>query len=156
MDSKYKIFIERSLNELNLAKIIFFISENNNIQSSFPVTKTDTYFSAVISHSYYSIFYAAKSYLINKGIEISAPEEHKKTYNELKELSVKGIIDNELLRIYEDVLIQANSLLKIFKIEKAKRGDFTYKTLNQANVEPAKQSLINAEIFFKHMNLLVN
>ena len=38
----------------------------------------ETYYSAVIAHSYYSIFYGAKAYLAKKGVEVSAPEEHKK------------------------------------------------------------------------------
>jgi len=47
--------------------------------------------------------------------------------------------------------------LEIFGNEKQKRGNFTYKTLPQANIEPSRQSLNNAKLFFKHIyNLLEN
>ncbi|MBU4241820.1 MAG: hypothetical protein KKA65_05035 [Nanoarchaeota archaeon] len=62
--------------------------------------------------------------------------------------------DVELLKIYEEMLIKADSLLHIFKHEKNKRGKFTYRKLPQANLEPAKESLENAKYFFKHINML--
>lgn len=62
----------------------------------------------------------------------------------------------ELLRIYEKILIKADTLLHIFKHEKGKRGKFTYRELPQANKEPAKESLDNAKIFFKHIYTLCN
>ena len=77
MDIEYKIYLERSENELDLAKIIFEISSNNSKKEEFKI-KT-TFYSAVISHSYYSIFYCAKTYLLTKGIKNKAPQEHKKT-----------------------------------------------------------------------------
>jgi len=79
MDSK--LYIHRAENEIKLAEIIFVISEELKIQKeTFKVKEPETYFSAVIAHSYYSIFYGAKAYLIKKGIEVSAPEEHKKAF----------------------------------------------------------------------------
>ena len=116
--------------------------------------KEDTYYSAVISHSYYSIFYAAKAYLLLKGVKTKAPEEHKKTYNEFKKLVLQGIVDKELLAIYDDIMIKADNLLGIFKTEKKKRGTFTYQKLSQANLEPAKESLENAKTFLKHIRKL--
>ena len=81
MDSK--LYIHRAENEIKLAQIIFVISKQPNIQrETFKVNEPETYFSAVIAHSYYSIFYGAKAYLIKKGLEISAPEEHKKAIDE--------------------------------------------------------------------------
>ena len=99
-------------------------------------------------------FDSAKSYLAKKGIKTEAPEEHKKTYNEFKNLVFQGIIDEELLKIYEDILIKAETLLGIFKSEKKKRGEFTYQKLPQANLEPAIKSLENAKTFLKHMRSL--
>lgn len=86
-----------------------------------------------------------------KGIVTKAPEEHKKTYDEFKKLVFQGIVDKELLELYEDVLIKAEKLLGIFKIEKKKRGEFTYQRIAQANLEPAKESLENAKTFLKHI-----
>jgi hypothetical protein len=86
-----------------------------------------------------------------KGIITKVPEEHKKTYEEFKKLVSQGIVDRELLKIYEEVLIKAEALLGIFKIEKKKRGEFTYQRIAQANLEPAKESLENAKTFLKHI-----
>ena len=150
-----KLYIHGAENELKLVKILFFLSENVNIQTEmFDIKDPETYFSAVISHSYYSMLYMAKAYLLTKGIKTEAPEEHKKTYEEFKKLVEQGIIDVELLRIYQQLLTRADTLLKIFQVEKSKRGKFTYRNLPQANVEPAKESIENAESFFKHITKL--
>jgi len=154
MDSDSKIYIERAKNEINLSKIIMKISEDEKIQKEIFEMPKDSYYSAVISHSYYSIFYMAKAYLLTKNIKTTPPEEHKKTYEELKKLVKKGLVDVELLKIYQELMFRADTLLKIFEIEKSKRGKFTYKKLPQANAEPAKASLKNAKTFFGHMNAL--
>lgn len=154
MDLTYENYLERAQNELNLAEIIIEISTNQNFQNNFKVTKIDTYFSGVISHAYYAIFYSAKAYLLQKGIKTKVPNEHQKTYKKFKKLVMKGVIDAELLNIYEDILIKAETLLGIFKDEKKNRGEFTYQKLSQANKEPATKSLENATTFFRHINNL--
>ncbi|MFP4524508.1 MAG: HEPN domain-containing protein [Candidatus Woesearchaeota archaeon] len=121
----------------------------------FRIRQPLTFYSAVITHSYYAIFYAAKAYLARKGIITEPPEEHKKTYETYKELVEDGELDVELLRMYSQTLIKADTLLKIFETEKSKRGKFTYRRLPQANKEPAEQSVTHAKTFFKHTyNLL--
>ncbi len=155
MDSK--LYLERSENELELAKIIFRITNKKDIQKGvFNIDNPLTFFSSVISHCYYCIFYSAKAYLLNKGIKTAAPEEHKKTFEEFKNLVEKGVIDFELLRLYEKIIIKADTLIGIFNKEKGKRGRFTYRKLSQANYEPAKESLENAKTFFKHIYNLTN
>lgn len=150
------IYIERAENELELAKIIFKITNDENLQENvFLINKPLTFFSSVIIHSYYCIFYSAKAYLLNKGIATNAPEEHKKTFLEFKKLVESGLIDVELLRIYEALVIRADVLLEIFKLEKKKRGEFTYQKLAQSNKEPANNSLNNAKVFFKHIYSLI-
>src|SRR3989344_2217089 len=152
MDSDTKLYLERAENEIRLADIIMQLSINPDLQVKiFEEGKTDTFFSAVISHAYYSIFYTAKAYLMMKGIITKVPEEHKKTYGEFKNLVFQGIVDKELLKLYEEVLIKAEELLGIFKIEKKKRGEFTYQRIAQANLEPAKESLENAKTFLKNI-----
>ena len=152
MDSDTKLYLERAQNELKPAEIVMQISINKDIQMKIPeIDKPDTYFSSVITHAYYSIFYTAKAYLIMKGIITKAPEEHKKTYDEFRRLVLQGIVDKELLRLYEEVLVKAEELLGIFKIEKKKRGEFTYQRIAQANLEPAKESLENAKTFLKNI-----
>lgn len=127
------------------------ISDDTKIQVDIFGTKEDTYYSAAISHAYYSIFYSAKAYLLLKGIKTSAPEEHKKTFEEFKTQVEMGIIDVELLKIYQRMIVKADTLLDIFGFEKSKRGKFTYKRIAQANKEPAKESIQNAKIFFSHI-----
>lgn len=152
MDSVCKLYLERAQNELKLSKIIFQLSSDKDVQIKvFNVSVPESFFSAVITHSYYSIFYSAKAYLMKKGIVTKPPEEHKKTYYELKSLVDKGILDVELLMIYEQVLIRADTLLGIFRDEKRKRGNFTYQNISQANIDPATDSLKNSKLFFKHV-----
>lgn len=154
MDLDVKLFISRAENEINLSKIILKVSENDNLQKDVFGTPSDTYYSAVISHSYYSIFYMTKAYLLKRGIKVQAPQEHKKAYDEFKKLVDEGLVDVELLKIYQQLMLRAETLLDIFQTEKNKRGKFTYKKLPQANREPANESLKNTQEFFKHMNRL--
>ena len=155
MDSK--LYIHRAENEIKLAEIIFVISEEPNMQKeTFEINDPETYFSAVIAHSYYSIFYGAKAYLAKKGIEVSAPEEHKKSFDEFKKFVESGELGVELLKIYQEALVRAEYLLGIFKEEKKKRGEFTYRTMPQANKEPAKESIKRAKTFYKHIFAILN
>jgi uncharacterized protein (UPF0332 family) len=154
MDLDIELFINRAQNEINLSKIIIKVSEDDDLQKNVFGTPSATYYSAVISHSYYSIFYMTKAYLLTKGIKVNAPEEHRKAYGEFKKLVEQGFVDVELLKIYQQLMFRADTLLEIFQAEKSKRGRYTYKKLPQANAEPAKESLNNAQEFFKHMNLL--
>jgi uncharacterized protein (UPF0332 family) len=147
VDFEHKIYLERALNELNLSLIIMKLSDDKEIQVSIFSMKEDTYYSATITHAYYCIFYAAKSYLLLKGIKTRAPEEHRKTFDVFSKLVDKGIIDMELLNIYQNMMIKADTLLHIFELEKGKRGNFTYKRISQANQEPAKESIKNAQFF---------
>ena len=152
MDLDYKIYLERAENEINLSEIIMELSLNKDIQiKSFSLKKIDTYFSSVISHAYYCIFYCAKAYLLTKGVKTEFPEEHKKTYEEFKKFVEEGTIDVELLKLYKKTLIKAETILGIFKIEKKKRTEFTYQKLVQANIEPARESIENARTFFKNI-----
>lgn len=147
----HRLYLKRAQNELNLALMVMKISDDKNLQTSFFKMEEDTYYSAVISHSYYCIFYAAKAYLLTRGIKTEAPEEHKKTYDAFGKLVDTGTVDVELLKIYEKMLVRADSLLHIFELEKGKRGRFTYRTLPQANREPARESIENAQTFFRHI-----
>lgn len=156
MDSTFKRYVLRAKNELNLSLMIMRISEDSDMQIDLFNMPKDTYYSAVISHAYYCIFYMAKAYLLTKEVQTEAPEEHKKTFVAFGELAQQGIIDVELLKIYEKMLVRAETLLSIFALEKGKRGRFTYHTLSQANREPAQESIGNAQTFFRHLyNLAV-
>ena len=151
MAFEYKIYLTRAENELNLAHIIQQLSENREIQVSLFRMKEDTYYSATITHAYYSIFYAAKAYLLLKGIKTEPPEEHRRTFEAFSKFVEEGVVDVELLKLYQSILVKADTLLHIFEVEKSKRGRFTYKTLPQANQEPAQESIGNAKVFFNHI-----
>ena len=139
-DRKEILYLNRAKNELDLANVVFRISTQPKLKLDLELKEDSTFFSNVISNSYYCIFYSAKAILLTKEIKTTAPQVHKKTYEAFKEYFVdSGIIDAELLEIYEDIIVKADELLQIFKDEKWKRGHYTYKTIPQANKEPAEQ-----------------
>ena len=123
MDSKVKLYLERAENELRFAKVVFNLSEKENLKIELGANPNDTFYSAVISHSYYAIFYSAKAMLLTKKIETEAPEVHKKTLDVFeREFISSGLLDAKLLMIYKEMIIRAEALLEIFKTEKRKRG----------------------------------
>ncbi|MBS3099129.1 HEPN domain-containing protein [Candidatus Pacearchaeota archaeon] len=149
MDLNYNLYLERANNEIKFADIALIVSNNKELQVNvFKIEQPETYYSSVISHAYYCIFYSAKAYLAKKGIKTEAPEEHKKTYEEFRRLVFQSIVDKELLKIYDDIIVKADTT------EKKKRGEFTYQKLSQANLEPANKSLENAKTFLKHIRKL--
>ena len=157
MNDEAELYLQRAENELIAAQILFDISINPSIQKEqFRLEKKFTFYSTAISHSYYCIFYSAKAILIQNGIKTDAPEVHKKTLDAFEQFLVSnGKLDVELLRIYKKMVVRAEELLGIFFIEKKKRGEFTYQKLSQANLNPAKESLDNALLFFKNINAVL-
>lgn len=152
MDIRVKAYLERAENQIILAKANFEISVNQKNKELLGIPIEKTFFNNVISECYYAIFYSAKAYLLNCGIETEAPEEHKKTYEEFKKL--EGKIDKKLLNIYEEETIKAETLLKIFFEEKRNRGRFTYNINANANRPFAEQSIKNAIFFVKTIKQL--
>ena len=157
MNGETELYLQRAENELIAAQMLFDISSNTKLQrEQFKLEKDFTFYSGVISHSYYSIFYSAKASLIKIGIKTNAPEVHKKTLEAFENHLVKtGKLDVELLKIYQEMVVRAEELLGIFSKEKSKRGKFTYQKLPQANREPAKESFDNASFFFKNINKIL-
>lgn len=154
--SLVRLYMERADNELVLSEVLFKISSDSLLQQEkLKIERTTTFYSAVISHAYYCIFYCAKALLLLKGIKTKPPEEHKKTLEAFERLVRTGFVDEQLLYIYRDVIIKAETLANIFSSEKKKRGKFTYHKLPQANKEPALLSLENASIFFKSINAII-
>lgn len=155
MDSRALLYLERAKNEIDLARAIFKISTTPKIKILLELKEDATFFSDAISNAYYCIFYSAKAFLYSRGIITEPPEEHQKTYANFEKLAISGEIDVKLLRIYNSLVVKADELLGIFKHEKSKRGRFTYRKLPQANLEPASESIANAEKFLKNINLLL-
>src|SRR3989339_1888922 len=157
MDDEAELYLQRAENELIVAQILFDISSDSALQKErFRLEKEFTFYSTVIGHSYYCIFYSAKAILIKNGIKTEAPEVHKKTLEAFEKYLVHtGKLDTELLKIYQKMIVRADALLGIFSMEKRKRGEFTYQKLPQANKEPARESLSNASFFFKNINKIL-
>lgn len=152
MDSRVKLYTERAGNEFRLARALFTLSEKETTKIELLANPTDTFYSAVISHCYYALFYSAKAILLTKGIITQSPDEHKKTYFAFKENFVdNGLLDRILLKLYDDLIIKADELLKLFAQEKWKRGHFTYKTLSEANKAPAEESIEHTITFIAHI-----
>ena len=156
MDSEVRLLLDRADNELITAKSLKKISEEETLKNSLLIPSSITFYSSVISHSYYSIFYAAKAALLNEEIKITAPFIHNKMYEQFKKEFVdNGKLDKYILEAYKRVLIRAEELLQIMKNEKNKRGKFTYKTFPQANKSPAEESINNATLFVLHIKQLL-
>lgn len=152
MDSQASLLIERADTELLLAYKIKTLTEDDSIKELLQIKREKTFYSSVISHAYYSIFYAAKAILLTKGVITTSPDIHKRTFEAFKrELVDTGILDIKLLEIYKKMVIRADALLEIFRNEKWKRGNFTYNSLPQANKEPADDSLANAKLFVSNI-----
>src|SRR3989338_6493365 len=151
-----KNYLERAESEIILSASIKKLSDETEAKKFFDIEQQRTFYSAVISHAYYSIFYAAKAMLLTKSIETSMPDVHKKTLGAFKEHFVDtGVLDIKLLEIYKKLVIRADELLGIFKSEKKKRGDFTYSTIPQANQEPAEDSIRNAKLFVSNIRKVI-
>jgi uncharacterized protein (UPF0332 family) len=152
MDSQVEIFLKRSNTELLAAKSLKILSEETKHKEEFNIPQDVTFYSSVISCSYYAIFYAAKAYLLSKSIPIKSKQgQHQQVYFEFRKLVQTREIEKELLRIYEENKLKAEVLLGILKSEKVKRTDFTYETIPQANKAPAEDSLNNAITFISHI-----
>lgn len=156
MDSMVSVFLSRAESELIAAEKLRQLSEDGPSKEFMQVPESMTFYSSVISHSYYAIFYSAKAILLTKGIRTSAPEIHLKTFDEFRRNFVEtGILDMKLLEIYRKMAVRADDLLEIFGREKWKRGNFTYHTIAQANREPAQDSLKNAKLFVSNMEKVI-
>lgn len=152
MGSLIDLYLDRSNNEILVAKSLKRLSEQEEDKVSFDLPEDISFYSSVISHSYYAIFYAAKALLLTKGIVTKSPEVHKKTFEEFKKNFVDtNELDVSFLKIYKKMIVRADELLEIFKDEKWKRGHFTYQTIPQANKEPAEDSLKNSKFFVSNV-----
>lgn len=157
MDSMAEIYMERAHNEIVAADSLKRLSEDPKAKLEFGIPSDMTFYSSVISHSYYAIFYASKAILLTKKIKTTSPEIHKKTFDAFKEYLVEtGILDVKLLEIYKAMVVRADELLEIFKEEKRKRGDFTYTTIPQANKVPAEDSVKNAKLFVFNIQKVIS
>lgn len=157
MDSKVEMFVKRAKTEIDSANLLFIVSNNNELKNQMNIENDSTFYSGVIAHAYYSIFYCVKAMLLTKQIETSSPEIHRKTFAEFKKTFIDtGLLDAKLFIIYQELIIRAEALLGIYYEEKRKRSNFTYNTIPQANKNPAEESINNAKTFFKHYSAFLS
>ena len=93
MDSETELYMMRAEDEYLLSQKDLQVSIDDKIKELLGIPKNKTFFYSVISHAYYSIFYCAKAYLFTKGIKTSMPNEHKKTYKELKKFAKEDSVN---------------------------------------------------------------
>jgi len=155
MDLGDETLIERAEHEIVLSELLNKLSGNIPEREALNVSVGITFYSAVISHAYYSIFYSAKYYLRSKNIVIPEQGQHNFVYRKFKKLAKTGELDKELLEIYEDAKVKAETLLLILEDEEKKRTEYTYKTYPQANKAPAEKSIENAKFFVAHIRKFV-
>ncbi len=151
MDLEVSLLFERAENELLAAEVLKKLSEEAEAKQVLEVPAATTFYSSVINHAYYAIFYSAKAYLTFKGFKLPEQGQHQAVYYEFKRFVQKGDLKKELLDLYDEVKTKAETLLSIIQEERGKREEYTYKTLPQANKEPAENSLKNARLFVSHM-----
>mgnify|MGYP001586783507 CR=1 FL=1 len=147
MDSEVNLYLLRAEDEFLLAENDMKLSIDLKIKELLGIQKNETFFHSVITHAYYSIFHCAKAYLLSKGIKTQVPDEHKKTYYKFAKFVNNGILDKELLQIYTKEIEKDDFLLRILKLEKKKRGFFTYNIKSEANIPYANESIENARKF---------
>lgn len=146
----------RAENELKHAETMFKISESKKLKPELNLLDEDTFYSGVISHAYYSIFFGAKALLMSVKIKTRSPNIHKATLDAFAyHFIVNGKLDFELLKIYKSAIVKADYLLELFVSEKEKRGEFTYQKLPDANKEPANESIKKATIFLTNIKKVI-
>lgn len=155
MDSEANLYLLRAEDEFLLSQKDLQISTDDKTKSLLGIPKDKTFYYSVISHAYYSIFYAAKAYLLDKGIKTKIPNEHNKTFNTFKKFVRDGVLDKELLKIYETEIVKADFLLSVFQSEKKKRGTFTYQMKSEANFPFAQESIENARKFISNIKAII-
>jgi uncharacterized protein (UPF0332 family) len=155
-ESQKILNFNRAENELKHAETVFRISENKKLKTELSLLEEDTFYSGVITHSYYAIFFATRALLLKLNVRTKSPNIHKATLDAFAYYFViNGKLDVELLRIYKSSIVKADSLLELLTSERDKRGTFTYQKLPDANKEPAKESINNAVTFLTHTKKLI-
>ena len=66
MDLMIRIYLERAENEILASKSLKRLSEDEEAKKEFSIPPDTTFYSSVISHAFYAIFYATKALLLAK------------------------------------------------------------------------------------------
>ncbi len=148
--TRIHLMFGKARNNLKIAKGILDISTNNEIKNLLKMEDKDTFFDWVIQASYYSMFHAVNALLATKKIKISKIDSHKSAlYAFGRHFILTKELEEELFVIYGEVEEKALALFSSLAEEKQKRGFSAYERLSKMNIDPAKESLENAEEFLK-------
>ena len=140
---------QKAVNDLLLAEGLFRISTEPKLKKALGFPDEATFFDWVVVSSYYSIFHATQALLGLKKVKIEGRRHYATMIAFAKHFVISNELAEELYLIYEDSEAKARELLDIFEEEKGKRGLFQYHRLSRHNIEPARESLVNARKFLE-------
>mgnify|MGYP001226880388 CR=1 FL=1 len=135
----------KAQNNLKIAKSIFEISNSKNIKSTLKLREQDTFYDWTIQASYYAMFHAVNALLATKKIKISN-RVHVSTYYAFgKHFINTNDLADDLFIMYGETEEKAQALFSSLAEEKRKRGYAAYERLPKMNIEPAQESINNAQ-----------
>ncbi|MBD3310722.1 HEPN domain-containing protein [Candidatus Woesearchaeota archaeon] len=74
---------KRAENELKHAETIFKVSDSKELKKELELLEQDTFYSGVITHAYYAIFYATKALLLKYKVRTRAQTSTKQQWTHL-------------------------------------------------------------------------
>jgi len=144
------LMFSKAQNNLKMARIAFDISNNVEIKEYLKLKDNDSFYDWVIQASYYSMFHAVNALLATKRIKISRINVHKSTlYAFGKHFINTNELADDLFIIYGEAEEKAQELFSSLAEEKQKRSFAAYERLPKMNIDPAKDSMSNAQEFTK-------
>ena len=139
----------KAQNNLKIARATFEISISNKLKELLKLKEQDSFFDWVIQESYYCMFHAVNALLATKKIKIS-DNVHKSTlYAFGKHFINTNELADDLFIIYGETEQKAQELFSSLAQERKKRGFAAYERLPKMNIEPAKESIENAQEFIR-------
>lgn len=152
-----QFFLNNSRNSFESAKLLFEASVNERLRAAFGLSGFNG-FLWVINAGYYSMFYAARALLENRGIKIRTDMSvHSVTFDALVHyFYLTGKLEKSLVEEFADAEEEAAAILGKEKAkelmedyfhEKRKRAKFTYELGEIAMLEKAKTSLERTKRF---------
>ncbi len=85
MDSRVNLWLDRASNELFAAQTLHQVSQEGALKKELRLPAPTTFYSSVIGHAYYAIFYAARAALLLEKVEVRSPDIHNKVYNQFRQ-----------------------------------------------------------------------
>jgi len=159
-------FLINAKNSLESAKLLFSVSDSEDLQEKTGFMKFNGYL-WVINSSYYSIFYMARAMIENSGIKLKSDLSiHALAFDVLVHyFYLNGKLEKNLVQIFLEAKEEtaellgknvADELIESYFHEKGKHGEFTYETGSFAMKNKAKTSLERADKFNKEIRKIIH